>query len=84
MVEIRLNPLSSHFAQRTIRQDRRILPGDIALIIETVYYPETDRIFIELSRVHRDVERVKMVVTLGAYLLQTSRETLLYSMLLAS
>ena len=78
MVGNPLNPLSSHFAQRTIRQDRRILPRNIALIIKPVNHPEPDRIFIELSRVHPDVERMQMVVTLGIPPPEAVRETLLW------
>ena len=61
-----VQPEAPHLAQRAVREDGGILERDVALVIEAVGDPAADGIGRKPARVHGDVKRVLVVVTLIA------------------
>src|SRR5919106_1184174 len=58
-----MNPGPSHFGQRTIRQNRGVFERNAALIIEPIGNPAAHRFRREPAFVHRDMERMLVVIS---------------------
>src|SRR3954454_23346732 len=62
MVDDPSDPLAADVEVGAVREDRRVLEGDAALVVEAVRDPALQLLARELARVHAHVERVEVVV----------------------
>src|SRR5207248_3025595 len=66
VIENAMNPSPSHFAHWTVGENRGVFYRNISLIIEPVRDPATQRFGRKPAFVHRDVERVFIVISASA------------------
>ena len=58
-----MNPDAAHFAQRAIGKNGGVFDRNVALIIETIRDPAAQRFGRKPAFVHRDMERMFVVVS---------------------
>src|SRR5436305_6036752 len=61
-----MDPSPSHFAQGTVGENRGVFNWNVALIVETIRDPTAQRIRRKLAVVHRDMERMFIVISAHA------------------
>ena len=68
------DPSPPHLVVGTIRQDGRVLDGDVALVVEPVRHPAADLLRRQSTPIHGNMERVLVVVRPAADITETAQE----------
>src|SRR5258708_38978620 len=75
MVNDPMNPNPAYLAQRTIRKNRGVFKRNVALIVKSIGRPAAQRAGRKPAFIHRDVERMFVVISAPADLAQFRDES---------
>src|ERR1700730_3182824 len=70
-----MNPDPTHLGQRTIRKNRGVLNRNVALIVKSIGHPTAQRFERKPAFIHRDMERMFVVISAPADRAQVGDES---------